>query len=64
MDIGGINIALRNLNVWRRMLFSLCSEKNMYYNKVQLTFNMGLNCMGPLIFGFFSTVNTTQLEIG
>ena len=25
--------------------------------------NMGLNCMGPLIYGFFSIVNTTGLHI-
>ena len=39
------------------MLFSLYVEKN----KVQLNFNMDLNCMGPLMLRFFSIVKTTVL---
>ena len=58
MKIGGINITLWNLSVCRSMLFSLYLEKN----KVQLNFNMGLNCMGPLMLRFFSIVKTTVLH--
>ena len=57
MKLGGVNITLWNLHVCRSMLFSLYVEKN----KVQLNFNMDLNCMGPLMLRFFSIVKTTVL---